>query len=108
MENKDKQYVVLRHLTMPHKNLCFFTTNDPNEPEEEKGLSAKGERWYEVVDYADTVEEAQSLCSYHYGGLPSMQEFEDHAKEEIRKRYPEERNLSDRHSIDPDWEYPGE
>ena len=87
MEGKDSQYVVLRHLTMPHKGLCFFTTNDPEEPEEEKGLSLEGERWYEVVGYADTVEQAQGLCSSNYGGLPSMKEFEDYAKDELRKRY---------------------
>jgi len=87
MENKDKQYVVLRHLTMPHKGLCFFTTNDPNEPEEKKGLSHKGERWYEVVGYADEVEEAQSMCARNYGGLPTWKEFENHAKEEIENRY---------------------
>jgi hypothetical protein len=87
MENKDSEYVVLRHLTMPHKGLCFFTTNNPDEPEEEKGLSAKGERWYEVVGYANSPSEAQHLCSMSYGGLPSMKEFEEHAKEEIEKRY---------------------
>jgi hypothetical protein len=97
MEDKDKQYVVLRHLTMPDKGLCFFTTNNPNEPEEEKGLSAKGERWYEVVGYADEVEEAQSMCVRNYGGLPSMKEFEDHAK----------KTLSERYSIDPEWDYHG-
>ena len=88
-ENK-KQYVVLRHLLMPHKNLCFFTTNNPDEPEEEKGLSLEGERWYEVVGYADTVEEAQGKCNSNYGGLPSWEEFETHAKEKIRERYGDE------------------
>jgi hypothetical protein len=87
MENKDKQYVVLRHLTMPDKGKCFFTTNNPDEPEEEKGLSAKGERWYEVIGYADTVQEAQDMCATNYGGLPSMKEFDDYAKEQVRKKY---------------------
>ena len=87
MENKDAKYVVLRHLKMPDKGKCFFTTNDPNEPEEEKGLSYKGELWYEVIGYANTSEEAQSMCFHNYGGLPSMEEFENHAREEIEKRY---------------------
>jgi hypothetical protein len=83
----DKKYVILRHLTMPDKGRCFFTTNDPNEPEDEKGLSHKGERWYEVVGYADTTEEAQSMCSSNYGGLPSMKEFDDWAKAEVARKY---------------------
>lgn len=87
MEGKDKKYVVLRHLMMPHKGICFFSMNDPNESEEEKGLSAKGERWYEVVGYADEVEEAQIMCDRNYGGLPSMKEFKDYAKQEMKERY---------------------
>jgi hypothetical protein len=34
----------------------------------------------------------------NYGGLPTMKEFEDHAK----------KTLSERYSIDPEWDYPGE
>lgn len=87
MEDKNKEYLVLRHLLMPDKGKCFFTTNNPDEPEEEKGLSAKGERWYEVVGYADTVNEAQSMCRNNYGGIPTQQEFDDWAKEKVRKRW---------------------
>ena len=83
-ENTTSEYVVLRHLNMPDKNKCFFTTNG------ELGRSCRGytgELWYEVVGYADSVREAQTLCGQHYGGLPSMQEFEDHARKQIEKRY---------------------
>jgi hypothetical protein len=83
-ENTTAEYVVLRHLTMPDKGKCFFTTNG------ELGRSChgyNGELWYEVVAYANTVPEAQTLCDQHYGGIPSMKEFEDHAREEIEKRY---------------------
>ncbi len=82
--NTTSEYVVLRHLTMPDKGKCFFTTNS------EMGRDCHGhtgELWYEIVAYADSVKEAQTLCSFHYGGLPSMKEFEDHAREEINKRY---------------------
>jgi len=83
----DKKFVILRHLMMPDKGKCFFTTNDPKKPEEKKGLSLEGERWYEVVGYADTVEDAQSMCASNYGGIPSWKEFEDWAHEKISKIY---------------------
>jgi hypothetical protein len=83
---KNKKYVILRHLTMPDKGKCFFTTNDPNEPEEEKGLSFEGERWYEVVGYSNTIPGAQKMCDENYGGLPRQEEFDEWARKEIEKR----------------------
>jgi len=82
--NTTAEFVVLRHLCMPNKGLCFFTSNS------EMGRDCHGitgELWYEIVGYADTVREAQTLCGQNYGGLPSTKEFEDHAKEEIKKRH---------------------
>jgi len=80
-----KKYVVLRHLTMPDKGRCFFTSNGKKGTECEYGYT--GERWYEAVGYADTVEEAQHLCHINYGGLPSWEEFEKYAKETFKKRF---------------------
>jgi len=82
--DKDKKYVVLRHLTMPDKGRCFFTTNTPDT---RTGRGRNGELWYEAVGFADTVEEAQGLCSSMYGGLPSQREFDEWAKAEVESRY---------------------
>ncbi len=82
--NTTAEYVVLRHLCMPDKGKCFFTTNS----EMGRGCHGNtGELWYEIVAYADSVREAQTACSQNYGGLPSRKEFEDHAKEVIKNRY---------------------
>jgi hypothetical protein len=86
MSNSNKLFVIYRHLTMPDKGKCFFSTNNPKVPEERKGLSMAGERWYEVVGYADTVEEAQDICADNYGGLPTMAEFDTWAREQSEAR----------------------
>lgn len=54
---KQFKYVCLRTLVGPSKGGKFFSMNSPN-PE----FSAKGERWYEVIGYANTVHEAQQIC----------------------------------------------
>lgn len=77
--NTTKEYVVLRHLTMPYKGLCFFTRNS------EIGRDCKGfngETWYEIVGYANSIQEAQTLVVKNYGGSPTAKEFEEHVRKE--------------------------
>lgn len=61
---KNKKFVVLKGAI--EENLCnvFFTSNHEN-PE----LSAEGEHWYDVVGYADTVEEAQEMIEAEYDSM---------------------------------------
>ena len=63
----DKKLVVLRTLVGPSRGARFYTTNSEN-PE----YSAKGEKWYEIIDYADTSEEAQSKCGLIIPGAGSL------------------------------------
>ena len=83
--DKTKKYVIFRHLNMPDKGKCFFTTHNYKESEDKMCRSFKGELWYEIIDYADTVSEAQKMCNFNYGGLPSQKEFEDYAKQKVEK-----------------------
>lgn len=73
-QDKNKKFVIQRHLCMPHKGICFFTTNS------ERGrdcYSAKGELWYENVAYADTLEEVQSLIR-ELSVYPTFEEIYDY------------------------------
>jgi len=62
MENNKKQFVILHGCVTSGKDenwwCSFFTTNvagsDPTK-------SYKGETWYKIIGYADTVEEAQQI-----------------------------------------------
>lgn len=76
--NKTAKFVVLRHLTMPHKGMCFFTANTATGRD---CYSIGGDLWYEIVDFADTVEEAQRSTAKHYGGCPSQKEFIEYTKQ---------------------------
>lgn len=55
--DSNKKFVVLRGIK--HSNV-FFSTNTPgNDPTK----SDRGETWYEILGYADTCEEAQTLIA---------------------------------------------
>lgn len=57
IQDNTKEWVVLRGIQ--HDNV-FITTNTPgNDPTK----SEKGETWYEVLGYTDTIEEAQTLIA---------------------------------------------
>jgi hypothetical protein len=56
-QDNTKEYVVLRGLK--HDNV-FFTANTPGS---DPTKSAEGEIWYEILGYADTIEEAQALIA---------------------------------------------
>ena len=79
---KMKEYVILRHLRMPNKGMCFFTTNSEDDPTH----GNTGELWYEIIGYADEVKEAQDICKDNYGGLPDREEFDNYVKEKIKER----------------------
>jgi len=85
-----KQYVVLRHLTLPDRGLCFFTMNCHREGStsecENNTHGYTGELWYEEVGFADTIEEAQKLCSEKQLPTASFQELYDYHREQSRKR----------------------
>lgn len=70
-----KKYVILRHLTLPDKGFCFFTTNTGDKDIE---YGSNGEQWYEIVGYADTVEEAQILCATKRGIRATFNELLDY------------------------------
>ena len=73
-EQLKKEFVIVQHLTMPNRGICFFTTNS------EKGRDCyghNGELWYENVAFADTVEEAQTLVR-QLSTYPTMREISDH------------------------------
>ena len=80
MEERTEEYVVLQHRTMPDKGICFFTTNT-NDPKVEYGYN--GSHWYNIVGYADTVEQAQSMCRRH-SVYPTTQEIEEHVKQKYK------------------------
>ncbi len=55
---KPSKFVVVQHLTMPDRGICFFTTNS------ERGRDCygnTGELWDKNVAFADNVQEAQVL-----------------------------------------------
>lgn len=73
----NKKFVVLEGLK--HGNR-FYSTNTPGE---DPTKSAKGETWYKVIGYADTVEEAERILypnpgddliaiARYLGGLPRL------------------------------------
>jgi len=92
MEHKDikSEYVILRHLLMPDKGKCFFSTNGSEDPR----LSYKGDVWYEIIGYTDSVSDAQTMCYDNYGGCPTTREFEEYFKELYKKRDNELRDKS--------------
>ena len=47
--------VLLRGVTEANFGQRFMTTNGPDDPTK----SAKGETWYEIIGYAETVQEGQ-------------------------------------------------
>lgn len=72
--DKNKQFVIQQHLTMPDKGICFFTMNTQ---EGRDCYSTKRELWYKNVAYADTIEEAQALVAKHTE-YPSTTEMYNH------------------------------
>lgn len=88
IDNK-KQYVVLRHLELPDRGLCFFSTNCywkgfiPGNENNTQGYNE--EEWYEEVGFADTMEEAQKLCSDKRLPTASFQELSDYYAEQSIK-----------------------
>jgi len=79
-EQLKKEYVVVKHLTMPDKGICFFTSNS------ELGRDCTdlhGNVVYENVAFADTVEEAQSYVR-QLSTYPTMREMEEHYKNRTR------------------------
>jgi len=53
---KTKQFVVLRGITLQNLGELFFTVNFPNPSK-----NSENEESYEIIGYADTVEEAQDI-----------------------------------------------
>ena len=78
MENK--QYVVLEHLLMPDRGFRFFSTN-----KEDNTLLCDGTIAYSVIGFADTIEKAQDMLGPNLKTIPTIQEMEDHYKEQHDK-----------------------
>lgn len=85
-----KEYVVLRHLLLPDRGLCFFSTNcfweGSTSGRENNTHGHTGEQWYDEAGFADTIEEAQHLCGSEAKETASFQELYDYHVEESRKR----------------------
>ena len=84
MTSTKNEYIILRHLTMPDKGKCFFTSYRSENTDHDYTHGNTGELWYEIIGYAITVLEAQELCDSNYGGLPTMQEFDEWANLEVK------------------------
>lgn len=84
-----KQYVVLRHLNLPDRGLCFFSTNcnweESTSDHENNTHGNTGEQWYEEVGFSDTIEEAQNLCGTEAKETASFQELFDYHLDESAK-----------------------
>jgi hypothetical protein len=59
MENKKKKYVVLEHLTYPHKGQRFWSTNTDNNV-----ALYTGEIVYKEIFFTDSEREAINKCGY--------------------------------------------
>jgi len=89
-----KEYVVLEHLMLPDRGFRFFSTNcrwkgrAPEDIRENDNNTHgyNGEEWYKEVGFADTVEEAQSMCSPSRDKIPSWDELYNYHREESDRR----------------------
>ena len=70
----NKQFVVLEHLTMPHRGLRFWTRNSDNNTH-----SFNGELWYKEILFTDDRFEAIKE-SAKCGKLPDFNELEEYYK----------------------------
>ena len=59
---KPSKFVVVQHLTMPDRGICFFTRNSKLGRD---GYGNTGELWYKNVAFASTVPIAQAMVREH-------------------------------------------
>ena len=85
---KAKQYVVLEHLMLPDRGFRFFSANCHYSGNHENNTHGyNGEEWYKEVGFADTIEEAQGMCSPSRDKIPTWEELYEYHREESNKSH---------------------
>lgn len=71
-----KKFVVLEHLTLPHRGLRFWSTNSENNTH-----SQQGELWYKEILFTDDKEEAIAASQkVNFNEMPTAYELNEYTK----------------------------